>query len=410
MKITYIKSRQIFDSRGEPTIETDIILDNQYLGRASIPSGASKGIYEALELRDNNKEYCSKGVLKAVGYVNNKIKGQILNVSFQSQEAIDNFLIKLDGTDNKSNLGANTILSVSIAFAKAKAKFMNKHLFQAIYNDNPMFRLPKPMLNIINGGRHADNKLDIQEFMIVPIKYDAITQNLKIACEIFHHLAKILKKESYKVNTGDEGGFAPNIKLTAHALDLITQATEMAGYKLGKEVFIALDIAASEIYKNGQYQLKGEEKEFDNIELINFYDNLCSKYPIISIEDPLSEEDIEGWKMIMSKLGNKIKIVGDDLFVTNLTKLQQGIDNKLANSILIKMNQIGTLTETLQTIDLAKKHNFTNIISHRSGETEDTTIAHLAVGTNAPYIKAGSISRTDRVCKYNELIRIEEVI
>ena len=410
MKITYIKSRQIFDSRGEPTIETDIILDNQYLGRASIPSGASKGINEALELRDNNKEYCSKGVLKAVGYVNNKIKGQILNVSFQSQEAIDNFLIKLDGTDNKSNLGANTILSVSIAFAKAKAKFMNKHLFQAIYNDNPMFRLPKPMLNIINGGRHADNKLDIQEFMIVPIKYDAITQNLKIACEIFHHLAKILKKESYKVNTGDEGGFAPNIKLTAHALDLITQATEIAGYKLGKEVFIALDIAASEIYKNGQYQLKGEEKEFDNIELINFYDNLCSKYPIISIEDPLSEEDIEGWKMIMSKLGNKIKIVGDDLFVTNLTKLQQGIDNKLANSILIKMNQIGTLTETLQTIDLAKKHNFTNIISHRSGETEDTTIAHLAVGTNAPYIKAGSISRTDRVCKYNELIRIEEVI
>ena len=283
MKITYIKSRQIFDSRGEPTIETDIILDNQYLGRASIPSGASKGINEALELRDNNKEYCSKGVLKAVGYVNNKIKGQILNVSFQSQEAIDNFLIKLDGTDNKSNLGANTILSVSIAFAKARAKFMNMHLFQAIYNNNSTFSLPKPMLNIINGGRHADNKLDIQEFMIVPIKYDAITQNLKIACEIFHHLAKILKKESYKVNTGDEGGFAPNIKLTAHALDLITQATEIAGYKLGKEVFIALDIAASEIYKNGQYQLKGEEKEFDNIELINFYDNLCSKCPIISI-------------------------------------------------------------------------------------------------------------------------------
>ena len=410
MKVTYVKSRQIFNSRGEPTIETDVILNNEYFGRASIPSGASKGTCEALELRDNGKEYCGKGVLKAVARVNNEIKSQILNVSFQSQEAIDNFLIRLDGTTNKSNLGANAILSTSIAFAKAKAKLMNKHLFQVIYNDNSAFRLPKPMLNIINGGAHADNRLGIQEFMIVPIKYDAITQNLKIACEIFHCLGKILKKDFYKVNTGDEGGFAPNIKSTSHALDLIIQATEAAGYMLEKEVCIALDIAANEMYRGGKYQLEGEEKKLNNIELINFYENLCDKYPIISIEDPLSEKDIEGWKMMMNKLGNKIKIVGDDLFVTNPKKLQQGIDNKLANSILIKMNQIGTLTETLETINLAKKHSFINIISHRSGETEDTTIAHLAVGVNAHYIKAGSISRTDRVCKYNELIRIEEVI
>ena len=410
MKVTYIKSRQIFDSRGEPTIETDIILDGNYFGRASIPSGASKGTHEALELRDNTRAYCGKGVSKAIALINSQIRDKILGVSFQSQESIDNYLIKLDGSSNKSNLGANTILSISIAFAKAKAKFMNKHLFQVICNDDGKFTLPKPMLNIINGGIHADNGLDIQEFMIIPTKYSKVSQNLKIACEIFHNLGKILKKDSYKVNTGDEGGFAPNIRSTNQALDLIIQAIEVAGYKLEKEVCLALDVAANEIYKDGKYQLSGGEKEMSNIELIRFYENLCSRYPIISIEDPLSEKDIEGWKMITSQLGNKIKIVGDDLFVTNPKKLQKGIADKLANSILIKMNQIGTLTETLETIDLAKKHNFTNIISHRSGETEDTTIAHLAVATNASYIKAGSISRTDRVCKYNELIRIEEVI
>ncbi len=410
MKITYIRSRQIFDSRGNPTIETDIMLNNKYFGRTAVPSGASKGIHEALELRDNSEEYYGKGVLKAVARINGEIRNKILNVSFQSPKEIDDFLIKLDGTNNKSNLGANTILSISIAFTKAKAESMSKHLFQTITESENEFTLPKPMLNIINGGVHADNGLDIQEFMIVPIKYHEISQNLKVACEIFHNLGKILQEDSYKVNTGDEGGFAPNIKSTNHALDLIVRATEVAGYNLEKDVCLALDVAANEIYKNGKYQLNGEEKEFNNIELINFYENLCNRYPIISIEDPLSEKDIEGWKMITNKLGNKIKIVGDDLFVTNPKRLQKGIDNKLANSILIKMNQIGTLSETLETINLAKKHHFANIISHRSGETEDTTIAHLAVATNAPYIKTGSISRTDRVCKYNELIRIEEVI
>ena len=412
MRITSIKSRQIFDSRGKPTVETDLMLNNSHFGRASVPSGASKGLFEAFELRDGSEDYCGEGVLGAVARINGEIRKAILNIAFQSQEELDNFLIKLDGTNNKSNLGANTILSISIAFAKACAALEGRHLFQTISNNNHgnTLLLPKPMLNIINGGVHADNGLDIQEFMIVPVKHDSISQNLKIACEIFHNLRKILKKNSYSVNTGDEGGFAPNIKSSNDALNLIVQAVEVSGYRLEEDVCLALDIAANELYKNEKYHLSSEKREFSSTELIDFYENLCRQYPIISIEDPLSEEDVGGWKMMTTRLGNKIKIVGDDLFVTNPKKLQDGIDAKLANAILIKMNQIGTLTETLESMALAKQHHFTNIVSHRSGETEDTTISHLAVATNAPYIKTGSISRTDRVCKYNELIRIEEII
>ncbi|WPX96856.1 phosphopyruvate hydratase [Candidatus Bandiella euplotis] len=409
MKITGIKARQIFDSRGLPTIETDLTLNNSYFGRASIPSGASKGMHEALELRDGDEGYHGKSVLKAVNLINEELGPHMLNFSFQSQEELDQFLIDLDGTVNKSALGANTILSISIAFAKARASVMGKHLFQTLTTNN-RFTLPKPMLNIINGGVHADNGLDIQEFMIVPVKYTDINQNLKVACEIFHSLRGILKIGGYKVNTGDEGGFAPDIKSTNAALDLIVQAIEVAGYKLEKDVCLALDVAANELYQNGRYQLKSEGVQLTNLELIKFYEELCSKYPIISIEDPLSETDLEGWKMITQRLGQKIKIVGDDLFVTNPKKLQQGIDEHLANAILIKINQIGTMTETLKSIDLAASNNFTNIISHRSGETEDTTIAHLAVATSSQYIKTGSISRTDRVCKYNELMRIEEIV
>lgn len=409
MKITHITSRQIFDSRGDPTVETDLVLNNNFIGRAAVPSGASKGIYEAIELRDKSPNYNGKGVLDAVNKINNEIKAKLLNMHFNSQEALDNFLIELDGTINKSKLGANTILSISIAFAKARANFENKQLFQTI-NNAKSFSLPKPMLNIINGGAHADNGLDIQEFMIVPIKHISISENLKIACEIFHSLKKILKNNFFRVNTGDEGGFAPDIKTTNQALDIISQAVELAGYKLGEEVCLALDIAANELYKNGKYYFRGENSVFTNFELLKFYENLCSSYPIISIEDPFFEKDIEGWKLLNEKLGGKINIVGDDLFVTNPAKLQAGINDKLANSILIKMNQIGTLTETLQSIELAKNNNFVHIISHRSGETEDTTIAHIAVATNSPFIKTGSISRTDRVCKYNELIRIEELI
>ena len=407
MKITYLKSRQIFDSRGNPTVETDLMINDKFFGRAAVPSGASKGIFEAIELRDKNKDYNGKGVLGAVEKINNEIKSKILNIKFDSQEDLDNFLIKLDGTMNKSNLGANTILSISIAFAKARANHGQKQLFQVIENTND-YSLPKPMLNIINGGAHADNGLDIQEFMIVPVKYNSISKNLKVACEVFHSLKKILKKNSFKVNSGDEGGFAPDIKTTNQALSLIVEAIEFAGYKLKTEVCLALDVAANELYVDGKYNFSGENIRLTNVELVEYYKELCDKYPIISIEDPFFEQDHEGWKLLNKKIGNTINIVGDDLFVTNPLKLKEGIDQKLANSILIKMNQIGTLTETLESINIAKKHNFTHIISHRSGETEDTTIAHIAVATKSPFIKTGSISRTDRVCKYNELIRIEE--
>lgn len=403
-----MKSRQIFDSRGYPTIETDLIIDYSFFGRAAIASGRSKGIHEALELRDNNNAYNKQGVLTAVKKVNNEIRGNLLNVKFNSQEELDAFLINLDGTKNKSNLGANTILSISVAFAKARAKFQNKQLFQSISNANERFLLPKPMLNIINGGIHADNNLDIQEFMIVPVKYTSINKNLKIACEVFHSLKNLLQKQSFNINIGDEGGFTPNIDNTHHVLDIISKSIELAGYKVGLEVYLALDIAANVLYKDGYYNFHSTKMKLTTNELVEFYKDLCTQYPIISIEDPFFEEDIDGWQLLNKIIGKKVRIVGDDLFVTNSLKLKYGIEHKLANSILIKMNQIGTLTETLDSINIAKKNDFIHIISHRSGETEDTTIAHLSVSTSSPFIKTGSISRTDRVCKYNELIRIEE--
>ena len=399
----------IFDSRGNPTIETDLSINNYRIGRASVPSGASKGIHEAIEMRDQNMDYNGQGVLNAIDKINNEIKKIVLNVKFDSQESLDNFLINLDGTSDKSKFGANTILSISIAFAKARAHIQNKQLFQVINNNN-FFTLPKPMLNIINGGIHADNTLDIQEFMIVVTKYTSIKKNLKIACEVFHSLKRVLMRYSFKVNTGDEGGFAPDIRTTKQALDIISEAVELAGYKLGEELFLALDVAANSLYKENKYHFYGEQSSFTSSELVKFYEDLCADYPIISIEDAFFEQDLEGWQLLNERLGKKIHIVGDDLFVTNPIRLQQGIDRKLANSILIKMNQIGTLTETLHSINIAQSSDFTSIISHRSGETEDTTIAHIAVATNSPLIKTGSISRTDRVCKYNELIRIEELI
>jgi len=407
VKITHLKSRQIFDSRGLPTVETDLIIENEHFGRASVPSGASKGIFEAIELRDQKKEYHGKGVLIAVGKLNNEIKKKLIGKTFYSQKDLDEYLIELDGTDNKSNFGANTILSISIAFAKAEAKFKNKHLFESICFQKKYY-LPKPMLNVINGGIHGDNGLDIQEFMIVPVKYSSIVANLKIACEVFHALKKILKGKSFRTNTGDEGGFAPEISSTQDALELIMESIMASGYQPGKDVCIALDVAANELYHDSKYVFQSHNTQLSNNDLVQYYEKLCDKYPIISIEDPFFEKDYEGWKLLNKNIGNKIHIVGDDLFVTNPQKINKR--KNLANSILIKMNQIGTVSETLESIRVANRNGFVNIISHRSGETEDTTISHLAVATNSPFIKAGSISRTDRVCKYNELIRIEESI
>lgn len=405
-KISYITAREILDSRGNPTVEAEFELDDGSIGLAATPSGASTGSKEALELRDgDNKRYNGKGVLKAVSNIRNLISKEILNNSFQSQEDFDKKLIQLDGTDNKSRLGANAILACSLAFAKATAISQKKHLFEYIGNTHIM---PRPMMNIINGGAHADNPIDIQEFMIVPNMKNGFSEALRMGTEIFHTLKSILKDKGLNTNVGDEGGFAPNLSTAKDALDSIVQAIEKAGYKLVDDVTIALDSAASEFYKDGRYNLEGKNISTD--ELVEFYSNLVKHYPITSIEDPMSEFDEDGWKKITDKLGKTTQIVGDDIFVTNPKILKHGIDNGLANSILIKLNQIGTLTETLDTIKLAKDNNFTTIISHRSGETEDTTLAHLAVGTAAGQIKTGSLCRTDRVCKYNELLRIGEKI
>lgn len=397
-KITKVKAREILDSRGNPTIEVDLILDDLYLGRASVPSGASTGSREAIELRDNDSRYHGKGVLKAVSNVNTIIKDNIINKEFD-QKTLDYFLIKLDGTKNKSNLGANSILGVSMAFLKATALKENKELYEYLGGNT----LPKPMMNILNGGMHADNLLDFQEFMIVPNAAN-IKERVRIGSEVFHSLKKVLKEKGYNTNVGDEGGFAPNLKTNKEALDFILSAIKDAGYEPSKDVNIALDVAASEFYKDGYYYLEG--KKLTTNDLIKYYQELIDNYPIISIEDPVYENDFEGFSLI-TKLLN-IQLVGDDLFVTNKKYLQKGIDNKAGNAILIKVNQIGTITETLETISLASKNNYKTIISHRSGETEDTTIADLAVGLNLGQIKTGSLSRTDRTSKYNRLIRIEE--
>ncbi|MFH0754162.1 MAG: phosphopyruvate hydratase [Candidatus Omnitrophota bacterium] len=404
-KIKNVKAREIIDSRGNPTVEVDVILDNGVMGRAAVPSGASTGEREAIELRDGDKKrYMGKGVLKAVENVNVAIKEKIVGQESDFR-AIDKVMIALDGTENKSKLGANAILGVSLAVAKAAANNANVPLYRYIGGDDAKI-LPVPLMNIINGGAHADNNLDVQEFMIMPIGAPTFKECMRMSCEVFHNLKSLLKANGLNTSIGDEGGFAPNLKSNEEALSYIIQAVEKAGYKAGKDIFIAMDCASSEYYKDGKYEYDG--KSFSSIEMAAEYANLVKKYPIVSIEDGLDQNDWNGWKELTAKIGQNVQLVGDDLFVTNVKCLKQGIDQGIANSILIKVNQIGSLSETLDTIALAKKNKYTSIMSHRSGETEDVTISHLAVATNVGQIKTGSLSRTDRLAKYNELLRIEE--
>lgn len=407
-RIKKIKGREILDSRGNPTVETDVFLEDGSFGRAAVPSGASTGEREALELRDgDDSRYMGKGVLKAVGNINCKIISEIAGQEFDSQSELDRKLIEIDGTDNKENLGANAILGVSMAFAKACAQSENLPLYKYL-SDGKANVLPCPMMNILNGGEHADNNVDLQEFMIVPVGTDKFSESLRIGSEIFHTLKKILSSDGLSTAVGDEGGFAPDLDSNREALDYIIKAIGEAGYKSGEDVYIALDPAASSFYEDGQYILEAETpSEKTSEEMVDFYKELVSNYPIISIEDGLDENDWNGWR-ILSKELNNIQLVGDDLFVTNTKILKKGIEENVANSILIKVNQIGTLTETLEAVKIAKQNGYTSVISHRSGETEDTTIAHLAVATGVGQIKTGSVCRSDRIAKYNELLRIQE--
>ena len=396
--------REILDSRGNPTVEVDVILENGVKGRASVPSGASTGEREALEMRDGGTRYLGKGVQNAVEHVNNELRNLVIGMDVLEQDKIDKAMIELDGTETKSKLGANAILGVSMAVLKAAALYKGVPLYKYIGDGTT---LPRPMMNIINGGAHADNKLDFQEFMIIPNR-DTIKERIRVGAEVFHNLKKVLNEKGLSTGVGDEGGFAPNLNFNSEGFELIIEAIKKAGYTPGEDVSLAIDVAASEFYEKGKYNLVGEGRSLSTDELIAYYEELVNKYPIISIEDPVDENDWEGFKNITERLGDRIQLVGDDLFVTNKKCLQKGIDNHAGNAILLKVNQIGTITETLETIDLARKNNYKTIISHRSGETEDTTIAHLAVGLNLGQIKTGSMSRTDRICKYNELIRIEE--
>ena len=407
--IKKIKAREILDSRGNPTVEVDVILDSGIMGRAAVPSGASTGEHEAVELRDNDKSrYMGKGTLKAVANVNNVIAPQLIGKDPLKQSAIDKRMIELDGTENKSKLGANAILGVSIAAAKAGAQVIGLPLYKYIGGED-VNMLPVPMMNILNGGAHADNNVDLQEFMIFPLGAKNFSEALRMGSEVFHNLKSILKKKKLSTAVGDEGGFAPDFSSNKEALEVIVEAIAQAGYKPGKDIFICLDPAASSFYEKGKYVLKAQKKRENNSnDMIEFYSKLVDEFPIVSIEDGLAEDDWDGWKKMTDKLGGSIQIVGDDLFVTNVERLRMGIEKRAANSILIKLNQIGTLTETLDTMDLARKHGYTAIVSHRSGETEDTTISHLVVAMNTGQIKTGSACRTDRICKYNELLRIEE--
>lgn len=408
--ISRIKAREIIDSRGFPTLEAEIHLSDGSYAIAAVPSGASTGSLEACELRDGDKsKFLGKGVLKAVANVNEKIAAKLVGLDASKQQEIDQMLIEMDGTENKSNLGANSILAVSLAVAKASALSKKLPLFEYLGNKEAKL-LPVPMMNIINGGKHADNKIDIQEFMVMPVGAASVKDAIRIGAEIFQHLKLLLKKDGHNTNVGDEGGFAPNLDSAKEALDYIARATQAAGYKLGEEVVLALDCAASEFYQDGKYNLAGENRVLTSNELISYYEELVNNYPIFSIEDACAEHDFAGWKLLTEKLGKKIQLVGDDLFVTNPKILQKGISEKMANALLVKFNQIGTLTETLQAIQIAKDAGYNNIISHRSGETEDATIAHIAVATNAGQIKTGSLCRSDRTAKYNELIRIEEYL
>ncbi len=408
-EIIDIYAREILDSRGNPTVEVEVALETGVIGRAAVPSGASTGEREALELRDGDKSrYLGKGVLKAVEHVNEVIAAELIGWEASDQIGIDRKLLALDGTDFKSKLGANALLGVSMACAKAAAEDAGLPLYQYLGGANAK-ELPLPMMNIINGGEHADNNVDIQEFMIMPAGADSFKEALRMGAEIFHALKKVLKDKGYNTAVGDEGGFAPDLKSNEEALQVIMQAIEAAGYKPGEDVLLALDVAASELYKDGTYVLANETQPNKTAaELVDFYADLVERYPIVSIEDGHAENDWDGWKLMTEKLGKKIQIVGDDLFVTNTKILKEGIDKGIANSILIKVNQIGTLTETLEAIEMAKRAGYTAVASHRSGETEDTTIADLAVATNCGQIKTGSLCRTDRVCKYNQLLRIED--
>ena len=411
-KIVDIKGREVLDSRGNPTVEADVLLDNGIIGSACAPSGASTGSREALELRDGDKSrYLGKGVLKAVANINGPIRDLLLGKDPVDQKALDHAMIKLDGTENKGSLGANAILAVSLAAAKAAAQDQDLPLYAHIasLNGTPgVYSMPVPMMNIINGGEHADNNVDIQEFMVQPVGAKSFSEGLRMGTEIFHHLKAVLKARGLSTAVGDEGGFAPNLASNEDALKVISEAVANAGYTLGTDVTLALDCAASEFYEDGKYNLSGEGQVFNSEGFAEYLKGLTQRYPIISIEDGLDESDWAGWKILTDKIGEKIQLVGDDLFVTNTKILKEGIDKKIANSILIKFNQIGTLTETLEAIQMAKAAGYTAVISHRSGETEDSTIADLAVGTSAGQIKTGSLCRSDRVSKYNQLLRIEE--
>ncbi len=403
-----VYAREILDSRGNPTIEVEVYLESGVIGVSQVPSGASTGTYEAVELRDNDKKrFNGKGVLKAVNNVNELIAPELIGVDALEQGYVDELMIELDGTRNKEKMGANAILGVSLSVAKAASEYLDLPLYRYIGGTNAK-EIPVPLMNILNGGKHADSGVDIQEFMIVPVGGLNFSENYRMAAETFQALKKVLQKAGYSISVGDEGGFAPKLKSSEEALEVIVEAINQAGYQPGKDIFIALDAAASEFYQKGKYILTREGVERSAEEMIEYYAKLVAKFPIISIEDGLAEDDWDNWNKLTKRLGEKIQLVGDDLYVTNQERLQRGIDLSASNSILIKLNQIGTLTETLDTIEMAKRAGFTNVISHRSGETEDTTIADLAVATNAGQIKAGSLCRTDRIAKYNQLLRIEE--
>ena len=408
-EILSVKAREILDSRGNPTIEAEVLLDSGYLGTAAVPSGASTGSREAIELRDGDPDrYLGKGVLKAVQNVNEEIGPKIVGFEAIDQSGIDQFMIDLDGTENKSRLGANAILAVSMAVAKAAAAESELPLYRYLGGVSA-FLLPVPMMNVLNGGAHADNNLDIQEFMIVPVGAPSFREALRMGAETFHHLKKVLKSKGLNTSVGDEGGFAPHLRSNEEAMEVIMQAIEAAGYRPGEDIYIALDPAASEFYENGAYELKAEAKPTKSaLEMVEFYSVWADRYPIISIEDGLAEGDWEGWKALTQKLGSNLQLVGDDIFVTNTKILSRGIAEGIANSVLIKLNQIGTITETMQAINMAHRAGYTTVISHRSGETEDTTIADLAVAVGSGQIKSGSLSRSDRLSKYNQLLRIEE--
>ncbi|HXR51098.1 MAG TPA: phosphopyruvate hydratase [Steroidobacteraceae bacterium] len=412
-RIVDVIGREVIDSRGNPTVEADVLLESGVMGRAAVPSGASTGTREAVELRDGDKKrYLGKGVLKAVGHVNQELKAAVKGFDAADQRGVDECMIRLDGTDNKGRLGANALLAVSLALSQAAARDAKLPLFRHLATlgsdkaRKPV--MPVPMMNIINGGAHADNSLDVQEFMVLPVGAPSLTEALRYGAEIFHTLKKILHDRGLATSVGDEGGFAPNLKSNEEALAVITEAVDKAGYKLGKDIYLGLDVASSEFFRDGKYHLEGEGRSFDSAGFADYLAGLASRYPVITIEDGMAEGDWTGWKGLTEKLGSKVQLVGDDLFVTNTKILKEGIDKQIANSILIKINQIGTLTETFAAIEMAKRAGWTAVISHRSGETEDATIADIAVGSNAGQIKTGSLSRSDRMAKYNQLLRIED--